>query len=423
MFHKLIHTSFSPNVTRRDVGIVFRILMDIPKWVSPHAYAESRLTELHDAFQKMFRASFAVSFDSGRSALAAVLSSCGFRNGDRVVLQAFTCAVVPNAIIAAGLTPVYVDIDDTYNIDVKKLRNIIETTPTVRAVIVQHTFGQPADIEEIVSLCHASGIRVIEDCAHALGARVGKRLVGTFGDAAMFSFGRDKVISTVSGGVAITNDEIIGNALRASYSTLPFPTRRWILQRLFHPLLFVVAKRVYYFFNCGKVIIAIARRLRLFPEVLTPNEKQGQHPPILRYPPLLVPWALHQLRQQEIMNNHRRAIALRYHEALKALASTAGWIFPSVSPGTTPIFLRYAVQVPQRQELLTAGKRRGILFGDWYCNVITPVIEQSRVYYTSGSCPAAERVTHDVINLPLTPTMTICDVDDVIDFCKIFFHV
>ncbi|MFN6946977.1 MAG: DegT/DnrJ/EryC1/StrS family aminotransferase, partial [Cytophagaceae bacterium] len=106
--------------------------------------------------------------------------------GDEVILPGFTCIVVPNAIIYLGAKPVYVDINsETFNIDPQLIEeNITEKT---KAIIAQHTFGIPADMDKILHIANKHNLFVIEDSCHALGSKYKGKYVGSFGDAAFFS--------------------------------------------------------------------------------------------------------------------------------------------------------------------------------------------------------------------------------------------
>lgn len=420
-FRKPISPALSPNVTAKDLWEVINNLLNPARW--RQWYEGNALRQLQRIFRSQWNVTHVIAVDSGRTALFAILQSLRITSGDEVVLQAFTCVVVPNTICALGARPRYVDIDATYNINPKELQRVLETTPRVRAVIVQHTFGQPAAIEEIVRLCHEHGVVVIEDCAHALGARVNGKLLGTFGDAAMFSFGRDKVLSTVSGGIALTRRADVGKNLAAFAAALPFPPRWWILQRLLHPLLFACAKRCYYFFDLGKIIIALGRRAHLFPAVVTREEKEGcVLPPAYQYPNVLARWALVQWGQQEQFALARHKIVSCY---LRVFSDTQGWTLPFLGKqkNADPVFLRFPVLLPRASELITHGKRDGILFGDWYREIIMPRASAERLSYQSGSCPVAEHAAKNVVNFPLSPTMRPQELKRVIHFVKNFYDL
>jgi len=125
---------------------------------------------LEAAVRQHFQSAQVFAFTSGRGALAACLSAAGVGPGDDVLLSSFTCLAVPTAVIAVGARPVYVDIDPR-SLNVTPATVTARFTPRVRAVVVQHTLGCVAEIEEIVSAVRQRGILVIEDCALAIGSR------------------------------------------------------------------------------------------------------------------------------------------------------------------------------------------------------------------------------------------------------------
>ena len=110
----------------------------------------------------------AFAFWKGRVALYAILRALGVGAGDEVLIAGFTCVVVPNAVRFAGATPVYADIaPGSYNLDPASAERTI--TPRTRAMIVQHTLGLPAELDELLALAEQHNLVVIEDCAHTLG--------------------------------------------------------------------------------------------------------------------------------------------------------------------------------------------------------------------------------------------------------------
>src|SRR5207302_3872730 len=126
-------------------------------------------------------------FAASRMALYAILEALGVGAGDEVIVPAFTCVVVPNAVRYRRATPVFVDIDRaSWNIDPLAVERAI--TPRTRAVLVQHTFGVPADLRAVARVTAARGIAIIEDCAHLIGVSTEDGQLGTMGDAAFFSF-------------------------------------------------------------------------------------------------------------------------------------------------------------------------------------------------------------------------------------------
>ena len=145
-------------------------------------------------------------FPSGRSALECFLRAVG--GGGDVAVPAYTCIAVPEAVTRAGWNPVLVDIASG---SVNMTRETLEAslTPHTRVVLLTHQFGIPSDIRPILELCRNKGLLILEDAAAALGARYARQPVGTFGDAAVFSFGLTKVTPAGRCGVLVLHDDIV----------------------------------------------------------------------------------------------------------------------------------------------------------------------------------------------------------------------
>ncbi len=144
----------------------------------------------------------------GRVALYAILKSLDLSEGDEVILPAFTCVVVPNAIIYAGLKPVYVDISPkTLNMDISLVKDAI--TDKTKVILCQNTFGLSSNIEEIILIAKKFNLITIEDCTHGFGGTYKGKPNGSFCDAAFFSSQWNKPFSTGIGGFLLVNNEKI----------------------------------------------------------------------------------------------------------------------------------------------------------------------------------------------------------------------
>ena len=107
----------------------------------------------------------------GRVALAAILRGLGVKAGDEVALQAFTCVAVPEAIMSIGAIPVYVDVEPGgINMDAEDLARKIGAA--TRAIVIQHSFGLPADVAQLTSIARDNNLPLVEDCAHTIASRV-----------------------------------------------------------------------------------------------------------------------------------------------------------------------------------------------------------------------------------------------------------
>lgn len=419
---RVIHASFAPTVSWGDAVHATRLLTRPAHW---------RFGETRRALQRELAARLGVpadrilALDSGRNALRLALQLLGVGKGDDVALQAFTCVSVPGPVLWVGARPVYVDIEPaTFTMDPADLER--KLTPHTKAIIVQHTFGLPADLEAILRIAQTRGIAVIEDCAHALGAAVarpqgstpgddpwGWRKVGTFGDAAIFSCGRDKVISSVFGGALIVNRAEAAVTLSTLDAQCATPPAWWIARQLLHTVLAPTIRATYY---CGgRELLRLALATNALSKAITQREKWGGQPSV---PPsvltnALAARALHQLRRLDAFQERRAALAQHYTESL---ADLPGVTLPASPPGRTHAWLRYAVRVPHREAIHAAACAAGIALRDpWYDSVVAPrSCDLRALHYTEGSCPEAERAAREVVNLPTSPTLGIPAADRVL---------
>ena len=147
-----------------------------------------------------------VAVNSGTSALHLALLSLGIGTGDEVIIPSFTFAATANSVALTGAKPVFVDIDiNTYNIDPNLIEKAI--TPSTKAIQVVHLYGLPADMTKIVEIAKRHNLLIIEDAAQAHNASINGHPVGTFGDAAAFSFYPTKNMTSGEGGMIVFKDK------------------------------------------------------------------------------------------------------------------------------------------------------------------------------------------------------------------------
>jgi perosamine synthetase len=401
-----IAPSLSPNTELDDMLLAIKILFQPWKWKKGSA-----LGHVNQILQKFFPEGQIYLFNSARSSLYLLLQAFNIGMNDEVIIQAFTCVAVPDPVLWVGATPVYADIDRTGNIDVGLLEKSI--TKKTKAIIVQHTFGVPADVQAIKKIVQKYDLVLIEDCAHAFGSSSKEQKIGSFGDATIVSFGRDKVISSVFGGAAIlnTNDGEIKNRMETLYKNIDLPGYYWIFQQIFHPIIFLFVLPLYQS-GIGKIFLEGAKRLRLLSLPINNIEKTGERPEVfpLRYPNALAELLQNQLEKLERYNKRRVQIAHIYN---KELSGKKDIILPSMIEGS--IYLRYNIRSQQADQLFKKAKQRGILLGNWYHCVIDPSgVDFIKVAYTPGSCPKAEQFASTSVNLPTYPTMTDVDITNVL---------
>src|SRR5690242_5257349 len=160
-----------------------------------------------EAFEREFAehvgSRHALCVNAGSSALICGLIGAGIGPGDEVIVPAYTWNATPNAVVAAGATPVLAEIDESLTLDPADVEARI--TPRTRAILPVHMRGAPADMRALVSLARERDLVVVEDVCQSAGASFGGRRLGTFGDAGAFSLQFNKIITTGEGGVLVTD--------------------------------------------------------------------------------------------------------------------------------------------------------------------------------------------------------------------------
>ena len=416
-YFKPISISLSPNVEKDDLHLALNLI--IRPWLWKNGKA---IRELEEKFKKYLGVKYAFSFNSGRSSFFAILKFLNLPKESEVLLQAFTCNAVPNPILWAGLKPVYVDCNkDDFNIDAQDLESKINVK--TRAVVVQHTFGLPADMDKIRAVCAEYDLILIEDCAHSLGAEFNGIKVGSQSKAAFFSFSRDKIISSVYGGMAVTNDEAIGKKLEELQKEFGQPSRFWIFQQILHPILlnyFILP--IYNFLDLGKIFLVLSQLFHVLSKAVSWQEKRGQRPDYFpkAMPNALAAIALNQFNKLEKFNNHRKKIADYYFEALRA----SNFGLPEKFDNRKNVFLRFTMKqdpkgTPAHEIIYEAWHKQNILLGDWYTTPIAPFdtkIEEMK--YAPGSCRNAEELAKTTLNLPTHINISLKDAERIVSFLK-----
>ncbi|MDO8524017.1 MAG: DegT/DnrJ/EryC1/StrS family aminotransferase [bacterium] len=391
----IISSALSPNTEQDDLKLIKRLIWHLQK-------IEGAVSELEEAFSGFIGLKYCFAFNSGRTAFLAILQALNVKEGDEVLVQGLTCAVLITPILYLKAKPIFVDIDETLNIDPIDLKNKI--TSKTKAIVVQHTFGWPAKIVEIKEIAKERNIFLIEDCAHSLGSQYNGSYCGTFGDASFFSFGRDKVISSVFGGMASTNDKSIALGIKQFQQELKQPSFCWTLKHLLNPILinsFILP--LYSFWGLGKWVLVFLQKTHILPRPVSEKEKQGKMPKhfIKKMPNELAVLAKHQLVKLERFNKHRKGIAEFYVQELGG----SGFIMPFNRPfeKNNPNFMKFPILVNTNLKvILEKARRANILLGDgWRETPIVPFDTNiKKMSYQWGSCPKAEKIADCLINLP-----------------------
>ena len=324
------------------------------------------------AFEKEFAAyngaKHAVLTTSATSALWMLIQAFGAKTGDEILVPSHTAFPTIEAICFAGVTPVFVDVDETYTVDVKDAA--AKVTPRTVGFIPVHLYGHPAHLPAIQELCAKHKLWLLEDCAQAHGAAWQGKKVGSFGRAAAFSFYPSKNLTVMGdGGLLVTDDDEVAARCR----------------------------RIRDHGRQNKDIhVEIGFNLRF-------NDIQAAVGRVL-------------LRRLDAMNDHRRTLAARYTAGLAGLPL----VLPTETPGARHVYHLYVVRTARRAELAAFLKAKGIATGIHYpvaCHQ-QPAVE----YLKPGPLEHTERLVNEILSLPISAGHTPAEVDEVVaaarSFCK-----
>jgi perosamine synthetase len=194
------------------------------------ARAAAEVAAFEREFARRMAVPHAFAVSSGREALCLIVDSLGLVAGDELVIPAYTLGELLPLLAGRGLVLVPADVDPaSFNVSVDSVRAVLGAK--TRAILAVHLLGAPCPIAGLAELAAASGVALIEDCAHAPGASVGGRPVGTFGVAALFSLEANKALAAFGGGVLATRDAALAARVQAALAGRP--SREWPAVRKF----------------------------------------------------------------------------------------------------------------------------------------------------------------------------------------------
>lgn len=181
-------------------------------------------------FERMFREFVgvpeAVAVSNGTTALHLALVALGIGPGDEVIVPDFTFGACANAVLQAGATPVFVDVEaSTWGLSAETAAQAL--SDRTKAIMAVHLYGHPCDLDPLVHLCREKNLFLVEDCAEALGSKYKGRSVGSFGDAATFSFFGNKTVTTGEGGMILFKNPDNGARARMLRDHGMSPSRRY----------------------------------------------------------------------------------------------------------------------------------------------------------------------------------------------------
>ncbi|MBR9919447.1 MAG: aminotransferase class I/II-fold pyridoxal phosphate-dependent enzyme [Bacteroidetes bacterium] len=344
-------------------------------------------------------------FWKGRVGLYGLLQVMGVRPGDEVIIPAFTCVVVPNAIKYLGATPVYVDVNpDTYNMGPEEVEKHI--TSNTRVIIAQNTFGLSPNLDPFVALAHKHKLRLIEDCTHGFGGSYQGQPNGTVAEASFFSTQWNKPYSTGLGGITVCQDPQLARQIRNWEASLESPGffKRNLLQaqlmardHLLKPALYWQLLKLYRLLSAKGIITGSS----------SGGELEGIQMPadyLMQMSGIQKKRGLKALADWEANKAHRQKLAALYTEALSDLSVP----LPGDTPYASHTYIKYPLLVRDRDYIFGEAEKERVPLGDWMLSPIHPVREGFEKWdYPYGKNPRAEFLSDHVINLQTDPGISL----------------
>lgn len=350
----------------------------------------------------------------GRVALFSILKALDIGKGDEVAMQAFTCVAVPEAVIKAGAKPIYIDIEDNgFNMDSADLSR--KLTSNTRAIVIQHTYGIPANVSLIKEISERYSIPIIEDCCHTLSSTFSGKSVGTFGAASFYSFGRGKPLVIGIGGSAKANDDELNKALMQQYNVFISPSslRRnrikiqyFASRLLFRPSIYWKLRDLYDLLSLFKIIDG--------------NYESDGNLDDYRLKMSLDRKRLLIKKLDRIDSHNNRALSITSQYRSRIVSNLIK--HPEYPNNCYTVFSRYPLITDSKREILLKARKARIEVADWFATPVHPLkeAEWTKVFYEKSSCPRAERMSNLVVTLPVQENVTPRYIDRVIDFLNMF---
>jgi dTDP-4-amino-4,6-dideoxygalactose transaminase len=347
----------------------------------------------------------AVAVSYGRMAFYYILQALCLPPGSEIVLPALTFWVVPELARVAGLEVVFADVDpSTFTMDPESLEAAI--SPATRAVVPTHLYGLPCDMRAIMEIAGRHDLRVIEDCAHALGATADGRPVGTFGDAGFFSFQTLKPLNCYGGGLALIRDPAVAARVRQLAQAEPWPDAKRVENRLFVGRLQRIFIKPSVFTISAFPILWVASLIGANPDVYLWETIRSLRPLpdayTERFPNVQAAIGLAALDELDGWTGRTRQHA---HVMDRALGDLPGIAVPVVPPGRTHVYYQYCVHGPKRDELVVRCVRRGVDIETLHVDVCSDMALFSTAKVFPPAAPGARRAG-GAMQIPVYSSLT-----------------
>lgn len=324
---------------------------------------------------------YAITFNSGTSALHAAMLAHKIKQGDEVIVPSFTFVATANAPLFVGAKPVFADIEEeTFGLDPENVKEKI--TERTKAIIPIHYGGCACKIRELKEIAEDYNLILVEDAAESLGAKIGDEKVGAFGDSAMISFCQNKIITTGDGGAIVTDSREIYEKLKLIRSHGRLET-----QDYFSSIEYMDYITLGYNFRMSNIAAALG---------------------------------IAQLKKIDKIIQMRRKTAEHLTERLKGIVEI---LPPNPPKDYYHVYQMFSIRVKtNRDKLLSYLANKGIMNKIYF-----PPVHQTHYYKDilnyKSNLPVTEKVSNQILSLPIYPTLSKTEINYMVEEIGNFFKV
>ena len=326
---------------------------------------------------------YCLTFNSGTSALHAILLAHGIKKGDEVIVPSFTFIATANSPLFVGAKPIFADIEEkTFGLDPESVKEKI-TTKT-KAILPIHYEGCPCLIKDLKEIAEDHNILLIEDAAESFGAKINDRMVGTFGDSAMFSFCQNKIITTGEGGCIATDSKSVYEKLKLIRSHGREETSNY-----FASLEYMEYVSLGYNFRMSDMTAALGiAQIKKVDKIIKMRQENAQY-----------------------MNGK--------------LSKIGGITVPNFPNNFFNVYQMYTIIVKDgekvRNDLMKYLSENGIGTKVYFHPVHLTQFYKKEFGYKEGDLPITEKMAGQVLSLPMYPDLSYGEMDYVVDTIRSFY--
>jgi perosamine synthetase len=318
-------------------------------------------------------------FNSGTSALHALLMAYGIGKGDEVIVPSFTFIATANSPLFVGAKPVFADIEEeTFGLDPQDVMEKI--TSKTRAIMPIHYGGCPCKIRDLREIADDHNLLLLEDAAESLGAMIGNKKIGTYGDAGMLSFCQNKIISTGEGGAIVTDSKDTFEKLKLIRSHGRLETSDY--------------------FSSTDIFDYITLGFNF------------------RMSNITAALGVAQLQKVDNIIKMRRGLAEEYTKKLSKLGDNIR--FNTIPPDYSQVYQLFSLRAHKRDELIQCLANKGIMTKIYFSPIHTTHFYKNVLKYTPD-LPVTHKVSSEILSLPFYPTMPLTDLNFVVNSIEQFY--